>query len=89
MSDPAIVIAVCAVVIACLSAFMAWNTLSYAKVIQRQHDRLYKEFWKQSHEQAAENGKQWGYQLRQAEWLRDQFPVPRRLLRNKPPQQPN
>lgn len=88
MSDPALVVACSAVVIAISAASMAWCALENSRITRKSHDQLFQDFWKQSIEQAKENGHQWGFQLRQAEWLRDLFVSHTASRRPKSPQQP-
>jgi hypothetical protein len=88
MSDPAIIIATLATCIAILSTAVAWIALDSSRLTREWHNQLFKDFWKQSIEQAKENGHQWGFQLRQAEWLRDHLSFPRQLP-NKTKQRPN
>ena len=86
MNDPAITVATLAVCIAILAAAVAWIAFDNARLTRKSYRRLHEEFWKQSIQQAEENGKQWGYQLRQVEAMRDHFGIGTTKTREKPKQ---
>ncbi len=84
MSDPATDVATLAVCIAILATVVAWFALDSARLAHKAHRRLHEEFWKQAIRQAEENGRQWGFQIRQAEAFREHLGIGTVRLVEKP-----
>lgn len=59
VTDPAVVIATAAVVIALLACVMASNATRHSVLVSQQFKRLHKKFWERSIEQSNDNVKNW------------------------------